>query len=266
MNSQKNGTTAPAARKRIIMRLLEKHDFVSVRQITEVCHTSEITVRRDLARLEKTGLLIRTHGGAQKRVAVEHLFAYNHKLNQHKNAKDYICSIAAKFIRPNDIIFVDSGSTMTFLPKYLSNINQITLITNNLPVASEAINFENIRLILIGGEVVHKRRAVYGHAAGEHVKQYHANKAFIGTDGISLTKGLTAYDDKEASQTLRMAENADSVILLCDSSKFEKNSYFRYAPLSLIDYIISDKGLDPGVRKEYEKQHIVVATDENDLI
>lgn len=238
------------------MRLLANQDFVSVQEIVEECNASEITIRRDLAKLEMKGLLIRTHGGAHKRVATDHLFAYNQKLSRNRESKEYICKIASRFIRPNDTIFIDSGSTSTFLPKYLFRTDPLTIITNNLPVASEVINFENVRLILIGGEVVHKRKAIYGHAAVQNIGHYYANKAFIGTDGISLSKGLTAYDDKEASVTIKMAENAETVFLLCDSSKMEKTSNFRYAPVSVIDYVITDKGLNSELISRYEEYNM----------
>ncbi len=84
-------------------------------------------------------------------------------------------------------------------------------------------------MIIIGGEVVNERKAIYGHSAERNLELYHANKAFIGADGISLSKGLTSYDEKEASITLKMAENADEVFLLCDSTKIEKNSFVRFA-------------------------------------
>ena len=256
MNKASRKTTTPELRKKTIMRFLSDQDSVSIQEIVEECNASEITIRRDLAKLESKGLLIRTHGGALKRVAADHLFAYNHKLMQNRKSKEYICQIASRFIKANDIIFIDSGSTMSFLPKYISNTDSLTVITNSLPIASELINFDNIRLILIGGEVVHKRKAIYGHAAVQNVMQYHANKAFIGTDGISLSNGISSYDDKEASITIKMAENADEIFVLCDSSKMERNSYFKFAPLSIVDYVITDKGVAPGLISKYENNHI----------
>ena len=256
MNKVSRKTTTPENRKKTILRLLSDQDSVSIQEIVDECNASEITIRRDLAKLESKGLLIRTHGGALKKIAADHLFAYKHKLSQSRKSKEYICKVASRFITPNDTIFIDSGSTLTFLPKYISNTETLTVITNSLPVASELINFDNIRLILIGGEVISKRRAVYGHAAEKNIGQYYAKKAFIGTDGISLSKGLTAYDDKEASITIKMAENADEVYMLCDSTKIEKVSYFRFAPLSVLDYVITDKRVSSALRSKYQKHHI----------
>lgn len=258
MNSKKIKTTTPEIRKKIILNLLKDKDSVTVQEIFNECNASEITIRRDLSELEEKGLLIRTHGGAIKNTAAEHLFTFNSKMNQNKENKEYICKIASKFISDNDIVFIDCGSTLSFLSKYLSKKESLTVITNSLPIISELINFENIKLISIGGEVDNERKAVYGHAAERNIVQYHANKAFIGADGISLAKGLTSYDEKEASITLKMAENADEVFLLCDSTKIEKNSFVRFAPYSILNRVITDKDLDPKHIARYQKSNVIL--------
>ena len=256
MREKSGNITSPELRKKIILELLKDQDFVSIKEILKRVEASEITIRRDLIDLEGKGLLIRTHGGATKKITTDNLFAFNDKINQNKESKDYICKIATGFIKSNDIIFIDCGSTVSFLVKYIKNIEHLTVITNSLPIVSALINYENIELILIGGAVDNKRRAIYGRSAIQSVAQYHANKAFIGVDGISLAKGLTSFDEKMASVTLQMTENSDEVFLLCDSTKIEKNSFVKFAPLTIVDYIITDNQLDPALKSEYKKHNI----------
>ena len=256
MNKRTNSTTTPEERKKFILNLLKNKDSVTIYEILAGCKASDITIRRDLSELENKGLLIRTHGGATKKAATNDLFTFNHKMNQNRESKEYICKVASGFVKDNDVIFIDCGSTMAFLPKYLSQKNSLTIITTSLPIASELINFDNIKLVIIGGEIIMQRKAVYGHIAEYNIEQYHANKAFIGADGVSLSKGLTSFDQKEASVTLKMAENADEVFLLCDSTKIERNSYVRFAELSLSDYIITDDRIDPEIISRYKKKDI----------
>ncbi len=256
MHREKRNTTNPEMRRQLILGLLEKQDSVSTQEILNVCNAAEITIRRDLSKLEEKGLLIRTHGGAIKKTVTDPLFTYNHKIAQNSENKKYICKIAARYIRANDIVFIDAGSTLSFLAAYLSRTEPLTVITNSLPLASVLIRSHHIKLILIGGEVVNDREAIYGHTAEKNIGLYHASKAFIGADGISLSKGLTSYDVEEASITLKMAENADEVFLLCDSSKIEKNSFVRFAPLSVVGHLITDREIDPQVKSTYEKHHI----------
>lgn len=253
---EKVKNTSPSQRKEIILKHLRDHDNVSTEEIAVELSVSEITIRRDLLKLEEKGLLIRTRRGAVKRALSDDLFAYDDKMNQNREAKDYVCKVASSFIKSGDIIFVDCGSTVSLLIHYIKRIDSLTVITNSLPIASELINFENIKLILIGGEIDNKRKAIYGYTAVNTISQYHANKAFIGADGVSLAQGVTSYNERSALTTLKMAENSDEVFLLCDSSKVERNSFVRFAPLSLIDYIITDEKVDRVLVAMYKENDV----------
>lgn len=246
----------PELRKRLILEKLNDKGIITTQEAIKLCNVSEITTRRDLAELESKGLLIRTHGGAVQSRAGSQLFTYDLKINQNKEKKEAICRKAAPFIKNNDIIFIDCGTTLSFLIGHIIKLESLVLITNSLPVVSELINFHNIKLILIGGEVDRERRAVYGPFAENNISQFHADKAFIGADGVSLKNGLSSYDEKEAAITLRMADNAKEVFLLCDSSKIERNSFVRFAPLSKIDHLITDKCMTAESVKKYKKQKI----------
>jgi len=265
MENRIKKTTLPGLRKKEILDLLKDQDFVSTQEILKKCDASEITIRRDLSEMEKEGLLIRTHGGATKKVSTDFIFTYNDKMNHNREEKDYICQLASMYIKSNDIIFIDCGSTVSFLPKYISKIEPLTVITNSLPIVSDLIKFDNIKSILIGGEIDNKRKAIYGHSAIQNISQYHANKAFIGADGISLFKGITSYHERSASITLRMAENSDEVFLLCDSSKIEKNSFVKFAPLSIVNHVITDKKLDLRLVSKYEKQNVNLLCEKTEL-
>jgi DeoR family fructose operon transcriptional repressor len=142
----------------------------------------------------------------------------------------------------------------------MKNIRDLKIITNSLPLISELINYPGIRITMIGGDVVSERRAIYGPAAERSIEGYHAHKAFIGADGVSLKKGLSSYDDKESAITGSMIENADEVYLLCDSTKLERDSFIRFAPLSTIDHLITDPDVNPEIRKEYMKNTVDIIT------
>lgn len=246
----------PALRRGLILEQLKNHGNILTREIAKKTNASEITIRRDLTKLEEKGLLVRTSSGAVKNSVMDNLFAYDDKINLRKEEKDYICQIAAKFIAPGDVIFIDCGSTVSFLVPYIKEIESLTVITNSLAITSDLINHDNIKLILIGGEVNNTRKAIYGFSAIKSVEQFHANKAFIGTDGISLSNEVTVYNVQSASITFKMAENADEVFLLCDSSKIEKNSLIKFAPLSSIDYLITDYNIDPSLVSKYRNRNI----------
>ena len=239
-------------RKELILKMLDATGIVHIQELMKQCKVSEITVRRDLVDLESKGLLVRTHGGAVKSKAVEMLFYYDYKSNQHRQNKDYICQLAANYIQEGDIIFIDCGTTLSMITKYIINFKNLTVISTSLPVVSELIRFPNIRVSLIGGEIDNERQATYGSLAEFMIGKYHAKKAFIAADGLSLKKGLSSYDDQESSITKKMIENSDEVFLLCDSSKIEKNSFIAFALVTDIHHLITDKEITPEHLKMYQ--------------
>lgn len=247
-------------RKKIILDVLNEQEIITIPDIVQRCNVSEITIRRDLIHLEQEGLLVRTHGGAIKPKNGSQLFTYNIKVNQNLSKKEEICQTAAKYIKENDIIFIDCGTTLFHLTKYIKKFKSLIVITTSLPVISELLDFTNIKLIVIGGEVDLLRKAIYGPVADNNINFYHADKAFIGADGISLKNGLSSYDEKEASVTLKMAENSSEVFLVCDSSKIEKNSFIKFAPFSKIDHLITNNDIEPQFLKEYRDAGIHVIT------
>jgi len=241
----------PAARKEFLLNTINETGILHTNDIMKQCNVSEITIRRDLIELESKGLLVRTHGGAVKSKATDMMFSYEHKINQNRKNKDEICQLAANNISEGDIIFVDCGTTLSLISKYVTKLKSLTVITTSLPVISELINYPNIRLSLIGGEIDSERQATYGSVAENNIGMYHADKAFIGADGISLKKGLSSYDDKEGAVTRIMMENSDEVFLLCDSSKIEKNSFVMYASISGIDHLVTDQQIPQEQLKMY---------------
>jgi len=242
----------PELRREFIVNTLNENGIVYTQEIVKNCNVSEITIRRDLTELESKGLLIRTHGGAVKSKATDMLFNYDLKINQNRQKKEAICQLATNYIEEGDIIFIDCGTTLSLFTKYITKFNSLTVITTSLPVISELMKYPNIRLSLIGGEIDVERQATYGTIAENTTGNYHANKAFIGADGISLKKGLSSYDEKEGAISQKMIENSDEVFLLCDSSKIEKNSFVKFASINRIHHLITDKSIPPEQMKMYQ--------------
>jgi DeoR family transcriptional regulator, fructose operon transcriptional repressor len=247
-------------RKKTILKLLEKNDEISIQNIIAQCNVSEITIRRDLNLLEKKGLLKRTHGGAIRNAVILELFGFDNKILNRRNQKLEICKLAASIIQENDTIYMDCGTTVYFLSHFLPRFKNLRVITNSLPVVSELMPHPHIKVYLIGGELDNSRKALYGTMTDNLLSRYKADKAFIGAAGISLSQGLSSNHEKEASVTLKMAEAADKVYLLCDSSKIENISYFNYSSLSLIDQLITDKEIDSSILELYKSKNINVLT------
>ncbi|GGB77475.1 GntR family transcriptional regulator [Dyadobacter sediminis] len=218
---------------------------------------SPATIRRDLGDISDEGLLIRTHGGAMK-VDDPVLTSFTGKSGSNENNKEAIGKLAAAFVQDGDIIFLDCGSTVFKMCRHLKNRNRLKVITNSLPVLAELFDAPGISINLIGGEFDKQRQAVHGERAVQHIDQYHAQKAFIGVDGLSAEKGLTAHSELEATITSAFVRNANEIFLLCDSSKIGKDSYIRFGSLAMIHKLITDKDLDNQINAAFREKGLEV--------
>ncbi len=244
-------------RKKDILRIVDEFESLSVIEISQKLSISPATVRRDLLTLSEEGLLVRTHGGAMK-VDDQRFISFNAKQTANDSTKQAIGKLAATFVKDDDIIFLDCGSTVFTMCPHLKKINNLKVITNSLPVVAELMEAPGISINLIGGELDKGRKAIHGDAAIQHIDNYHAVKAFIGIDGISVENGLSSHSEKEASITKAFCCNADRAYLLCDSSKIGKDAYIKTGPLSIINYIVTDLFLNSDLRNKISKKGIIV--------
>ena len=243
-------------RKNIILNLVEDLGEVNVKELAEQTGTSEITVRRDLVTMAADGLIYRTHGGAMKVELTKTPFDFKNKVAANIEAKDHICRLAAQEIEDGDIIFMDCGSTVFRLCQFIRH-KEIRVVTNSLPVVYE-LTGSAVKVNLAGGEIDKDRLAVHGKIAEEHITRYRANKAFVGVDGISAENGLSAHSEQEAGITLAMAAHADVTYLLCDSSKIGKDKYLQFAPVNLVNVLVTNERTDQITKLEEKGIRILV--------
>lgn len=243
-------------RKTQILRALDEHNSLDVKDLVDLLNASEMTIRRDLVQLAALGLLVRTRGGAMRAGADVRPFQFANKTALNAHRKDYIAGLAANEIQDGDVLFMDCGSTVFRLCEFVRS-KPITVITNSLPVVGALLNSQ-VTINLVGGEIDHHRQAAHGLVAEQHIARYHANRAFIGADGISLANGLSANSEAEASTATAFAAHADRVYLLADSSKLERDSYLQFAPLTLFDVLITDNIADADLLERYREAGIMV--------
>lgn len=224
-------------RKQVILEKINLLGEVDIRQLAAELVISEITIRRDLTHLAADGLLYRTHGGAAKVNLHEISHRFLNKAAKNVEVKDRICRAAAKEINDGDIIFLDCGSTVFRLCQFIRN-KKIKVITNSLPVVFE-LQDSTVALNIIGGEFNAERQAVHGKIANEHINRYHAQKAFLGADGLSLN-GLFANSELEADITMAFAARSADTYFLCDQSKIGRETYLQFAGLDIMDTLITD--------------------------
>ncbi len=243
-----------------ILESLKAHGQVNVNDLSESLGVTGVTIRNDLAQLEKKRVLIRARGGA---INLEQNFAdedypLSDKQKKHLAEKKEIGKKAAELIDENNTIIIDSGSTTYELAKNLKNFNSLTVITNALNVAAILAEYKNINVIVPGGMLKKNSLSLVGILAERGVKDYFCDKLFLGVDGFDLDFGISTPDPEEAHLNQIMIEMSKEVIVVADSSKFQRRGFALIAPVNRINVVVTDKGILPENKSRLEQAGVKV--------
>jgi DeoR family transcriptional regulator of aga operon len=243
-------------RRSEMLNILSKQDNISVAELSRVFGVSEVSIRNDLSHLEKKGLLIRTRGGAIKKQPVNFDLSLNQRLKKFYKEKQRIGRKAVEYIREGDTIVMDSGSTTLQIAKNLDRFKQIKLITNSLPIAEAVADFDGVEVIIPGGVMRAEMRSLVGPMAERNLLQYYCDIAFLAVDGIDCEYGISTPVIYEATFCKTMIDIAKKVIVVSDSSKFQRRSFVKIAAMDEIDMVITDQGIPEEQKFKLEKMHL----------
>lgn len=230
-------------RHKMILDLLEEKRSITIAELTTLLNISESTARRDITVLDKAGKLIKVFGGAMLSeytyVSTEPTVAQKTDVN--KEEKLRIARHAVSFIRPQDFIYLDAGTTTGYMIDFLQEKN-ITVVTNAVAHA-QRLAANGFRVLLIGGTLKGSTEAVVGTTAVLMLRDYHFNKGFFGTNGVNKKAGFTTPDDREALVKKTAIEQCKKAYILCDYSKFNSVSSVTFADLDA-GTIITDREME----------------------
>jgi DeoR family fructose operon transcriptional repressor len=234
-----------------ILDILNERRSARVEELSADLAVSPVTVRRDLDYLYRKGFLVRRHGGALPvNLGVD---AVPEKKLEEKDdinieEKTRIAERATQLVRDGDTLFMNSGSTILAFISAIRN-KRIKVITNNA-AAIMAGHDPGIELLMLGGEYREQSRSLVGEFALNTIRNIYSGYTFLGTNGISLERGLTTSVYQECSINQAMIANThEKVIVLADFSKMDKVSNFVSSPLSSIDIVITDDKCPEQFRK-----------------
>ncbi|WP_281658622.1 DeoR/GlpR family DNA-binding transcription regulator [Halobacillus sp. Cin3] len=235
--------------------LIEKKN-VDTSTLTSLLGVSDVTVRKDLAALEKEGFLRKTFGGA---VLSEHdssTHDYQKASIDNVEIKDAIAEKASVQIQKGDTIFIGSGATCYLLAKKIRHRQDLTIVTNNVNALNELIPY-NSKIFFIGGELVHHEGMVS--TSSERVEDYfkgiYVNKAFTSVTGVDLTAGLTVNHIISTYIYKKIQAMSFTWTLMVEDTKFNKRGIHQVATLNSPASIISNY-IPAEYLSYFEENHI----------
>lgn len=240
----------PAERRAHICDMLKERQAVRVSSLSEDLGVSEMTIRRDLERLEQEGVLSRTHGGAilKRRMIEEPLYVTN--VRAHSEEKRRIAQAAAALIKPGETVFLSSGTTATQVLSHVDPQIKARIVTHNVGAVSSAQR-TSLDVILLGGSYRPRSNTLQGALPIEVAGHFHASRFILGADALSLEEGVTTPSLGLAGvERAMMRQTRGEVIVLADSSKFGVVGDVVICTLDRVDAVIVDDGVDGDMREE----------------
>ena len=209
-------------RQNDILQCLKKEKEMTVKELCAALYCSPATVRRDLAELEKQGLIKRSFGGAVWNDSFFDQQPLSVRGVQNVAEKQRICAKAAQFLHPGETIFIDASSTTCFLASHLKNVPDLTVITNN-PHLNVLLSQMKVRNYCTGGEMLNSSIALVGSEAERFVRGIRADACFFSARGV-FEGGIYDSSKEERDIKIAMLEHSRKHYFLCDSAKFD-NAY-----------------------------------------
>lgn len=205
------------------------------------------TIRKDLSDLCAAGTLKRVHGGAIFPSGLENM-QYEARRQIAALEKEAIGRAAAQLVPNNASLFINIGTTTEAVSQALLDHRDLMVITNNINVANRMRVFPHFEVVIAGGLVRPSDGGVVGEAAVDFIRQFKVDFAVIGTSALDDDGALLDFDYREVKVAQAIIANARHVILVADSTKFDRTAPVRIAQLSQVHSFITDRCMRPAIR------------------
>ncbi len=243
-----------AARQERIKEILLKHKQFDVVSLAATLGVTEVTIRRDLDKLEQEGFIIKTHGGA---ILKEFPPATTFGAQMDKVDPEIIEIGEAALLLVNnyEAVFIGSGLTCLQVAINLKTKQRLTVITNDLRIALELSNAPGLLCSVTGGNTLQGTGTLVGNLALRAIQDVHFNKVIISASGISLSHGYTANTVEEAVFYRQLIKRCEEVVIVADYKKFDK-----IADLNVAHKIVTNKEVDDKYKEFYFQNNIKMFT------
>ena len=231
-------------RRNLILEKLQAEKRVVVSELSQLYDVSEETIRRDLDKLEKEGLAIKSYGGAVINEDVSIDLPFNVRKNQNVTGKQKMAELAASLVKDGDHIFLDASTTAVFVAKALKEKERLTVITNSMEILLELADVSGWNIISTGGVMK------------EGYLAFLVDKVIFSCKALDLEWGIMESQEAFGSTKRAMIGSGRKKILVVDSSKFDQIAFSVAGSMKEVDIIVTDKEPTERWKKHFEKFNV----------
>lgn len=226
-------------RKKFILGYVKENEFVDITYLKDTLSVSEMTIRRDLKKLEEEESLVRVLGGARSIPGKTYEDPVDKRVKFHSEEKERIARYAASLVQEGDSIFLDASSTVYAMADYLEV--PVTVVTNNISVCMKFKEKEQIDVILVGGILRKSAMSLVGIEAMRMLKNYYVDKAFLSSKAVDRLHGISDATGEEAEMKKAMIESSGEVYFLMDHYKLGSRAFYHVCGLEKVTELIVDQ-------------------------
>lgn len=231
-------TFSAEERKKFILDYVKENEFVDITYLKDTLMVSEMTIRRDLKKLEEDNSLVRVLGGARSIPGGTYEDPVDKRVKYHSEEKDKIARYAASLVNEGDSIFMDASSTVYAMADYL-NVHA-TVITNNISICMKLKDKEKIDVILVGGSLRKSAMSLVGIEALRMLNNYYVDKAFLSSKAVDAEHGISDATGDEAEVKRAMIQSSSEVYFLMDHYKVASRAFYKVCGMEEITELIVD--------------------------
>ena len=220
-----------------ILSLIKEEEQIGVHELAEHFNVSLATIRRDLQEMEDNAMIERFHGGARVNSTNISELPMIVKLNKNTPAKTLVAKYAGRLIKDNQMVYLDSGSTIYHMIDFIYAKN-ITVVAAGIPHITKLLN-KKINTIVLGGTIKASTNTITGSKVLKQLDDYYFDIAFLGTNGIHSQAGFSTTNDDEALVKQKVISRSNISYSLADHSKFNVICAYPYAKIG-DSHIITD--------------------------
>jgi len=254
----------PTDRQNKIVNIIRQQNRVAVDELAQLLKISKETIRRDLSELAQSGKVQKFHGGACL-PAIRGEGPFSDRMGENATAKALIAIEAVKLIAAGETLLIDTGSTTLYFAERLAELSRLTVVTNSAEIAHVVSSGSlQSKTFLLGGEFSADNRQTVGSMAVSQIRSFRAHHAILTVGGIDLRTGVMDFCIEEAQIARAMIEQAESVTVLVDSSKFGRIASFEVCSLDKLTTIVCDRLPSEKIQTTLKEADVTIVVCEHD--